>query len=68
MKQLLEEEGGKEKVVGRLDQRPGRDLLEHIIQQVFNICDSLVSSINYPGVQQRHLQPRRPEPIRAVHI
>ena len=51
MKQLLEEEGGKEKVVGRLDQRPGRDLLEHIIQQVFNICDSLVSSINYPGVQ-----------------
>ena len=57
MKQLLEEEGGKEKVVGRLDQRPGRDLLEHIIQQVFNICDSLVSSINYPGVQQRHLQP-----------
>ena len=34
MKELLEEEGGKEKVASRLGQRPSRIMLKHIIQQV----------------------------------
>ena len=34
MKELLEEEGGKEKVDGRLGQRPSRIMLKHILQQV----------------------------------
>ena len=39
MKELLEGEGGKEKVANRLGQRPSRIMLKHIIQQVrFNLC------------------------------
>lgn len=34
MKELLEGEGGKEKVANRLGQRPSRIMLKHIIQQV----------------------------------
>ena len=34
VKDLLEEEGGKEKVASRLGQRPSRIMLKHIIQQV----------------------------------
>ena len=39
MKDLLEEEGGKEKVANRLGQRPSRIMLKHIIQQVSNIAN-----------------------------
>ena len=39
MKELLEGEGGKEKVANRLGQRPSRIMLKHIIQQVrFTLC------------------------------
>ena len=34
VKDLLEYKGGKEKVAGRLGQRPTRNMLKHIIQQV----------------------------------
>ena len=63
MKDLLEEEGGKEKVANRLGQRPSRIMLKHIIQQVSNIANLTdyfsVSSIftNSSGVQHCHQRP-----------
>jgi len=54
VKELLEEEGGKEKVDGRLGQRPSRIMLKHILQQVYNTAISDPNDLN-------HYEPFTPE-------